>query len=343
MNKPLLQSKLQFLDDKSIGLELYFLYQKTGNEPFSILRAHLDGSTVQTKLENLFISKIRQQFLGKDISGKPLKDPPVWDLKHIKDVDDIKTNYYHFPNKEAQNEEYHIPEPFKLMAELYSKSYEDIPLFEFDSHLLDDVYAYLIRLQIDSEQIILYKHKHAFEVLSRSPILKVLNINHDTKFSLEKDPLLKINEKIDFMFIDNNFIILNLGLLESKYGFNERYLKQASESLDFLKKKGILKDTTVFEQLSLKVSFSKKLMKVKPDNVVLKVPIQEMNDFLINYQTKDGKTNLAKRIKYIPKSNKFEIKTIVAAEDFIRLLNDEFLISELTKRHYISPNKMEFE
>jgi hypothetical protein len=343
MNKALLQSKLQFLDEQNVGLELYFLYKKEANEPFTLLRAHLDGTTVLAKLESLFISKIRQQFLGKDISGKILKDSPQWNLKHIKDVDDIKDNYYYFPNIISENEEYHIPEEFERMSQLKSKAYEEISLFEFDSHILDFVHAYLIRLQIDSEQVILYKHKYPIETLSRATILKVFNINHDTKFSLETDPLLKINDKIDFMFIDNNYIILSLSLLESKYGFNDRYLKQASESLNFLKSKNILKDTKILEQQSLKVSFSKKLMKIKSDNPVLKVPIQEMNKFLINYKSKDGKHSLSKRIKYIAKTNKFEIATIVAAEDFIKLLNDEFLISQLTKKPYVSPNKTEFE
>ncbi|MBK7967980.1 MAG: DUF4868 domain-containing protein [Bacteroidetes bacterium] len=139
------------------------------------------------------------------------------------------------------------------------KEHETFSLYNFNKHSLDDVFAFLIRLQIDNEQIILYKHKYSIDVLSRSIILKVLGaeINHSTKFSLEQEPLLKLSEKIDFMLVDDNFIILNLKLLESHFGFNERYLKKGAESLNFIKKKGILTDTNIFDDLVKKVSFSK--------------------------------------------------------------------------------------
>ena len=63
MNKGILQTKLQFIVEKNVGLELYFLYQKATNDPFTLLRAHLDGTTAQLKLETLFTTKIKQQFL----------------------------------------------------------------------------------------------------------------------------------------------------------------------------------------------------------------------------------------------------------------------------------------
>ncbi|MBK7967979.1 MAG: hypothetical protein IPK08_03090 [Bacteroidetes bacterium] len=60
------------------------------------------------------------------------------------------------------------------------------------------------------------------------------------------------------------------------------------------------------------------------------------------YKTKDGKFSLANRIKYIPIKNKFEVKSKIAAEDFIRLLNDQYLWSLLTKRPFISYSASEF-
>ena len=59
MNKATLQTKLQFISAKKVGLELYFLYRKSANDPIQILRANLEGSTAQTKLEKVFINKIK--------------------------------------------------------------------------------------------------------------------------------------------------------------------------------------------------------------------------------------------------------------------------------------------
>ncbi len=347
MNKATLQTKLQFLNTQQAGLELYFLYRKKADDPTQILRANLEGTIAQTRLENIFINKIKSQLFNQDDKGEPLSDSPEWTLKHIKDVDEIKNTYYYFPNEEDKEEEYHIPEEFKEMVSLKSKEYENINVFEFDNHLLEDVYAFLIRLQIDGNQVILYKHKYPLDLLTRSTVLKLTKniklLQHTTQFSLEQEPLLKIGDKIDFMLVENDFIILNLQLLESRFGFNERYLKKGSESLQFIKNKNILLDSKVLDELVKNVSFSKKLMKIKNDNEVLKTPIVEMKLFLEEYKTKDGKHSLVKRIKYIPAKNKFEVKTKVAAEDFIRLLNDQFLISLLTKRLFISEVQSEFE
>lgn len=345
MNKAILQTKLQFVCDKKVGLELYFLYRQKSDDPIQILRANLEGSIVQERLEKVFINKIKNQLFGQSDSGESLADSSEWSLKHIKDVDELKNTYYYFPNEDDKQDDFHIPEEFKEMPILKDKQYENIEIFDFNKHLLEDVFAFLIRLQIDNEQVILYKHKFPIDILSRSVVLKVLNIeiDHSTKFRLESDPLLKLSDKIDFIFIDNHFIILNLQLLESKYGFNERYLKKGSESLTIIKNKNILTDFKILEELSKKVAFSKKIMKVKADNEVLKTSIADMKSFLDEFKTKDGKFSLAKRIKFIPTQNKFEVKSKIAAEDFIRLLNDQYLISLLTKKPYISEAQSEFE
>lgn len=341
MDKSTLLSKLHFVTTKDVGLELFFLYRQKSNDPIQILRANLEGTEAQKRLEKVFINKIKNQIFNQNEEGKSIDENPEWTLEHIKDVNELKNVYYYFPNKEAEEDEYHIPSEFLEMTTLKDKEFNSFELFEFDKHLLDDVFAYLIRLQIDNEQAIIYKQKYPIDVLSRSIILKVLK--HDTKFSLEKEPLLKISDKIDFLFVDNHFIILNLSLLEYKFGFNDRYLKRGYESLNIIKKKNILTDTKIFDELVKKVSFSKKLMKVKSDNEVIKTPIAEMKAFLDDFKTKDGKYSLAKRIKYIPKLNKFEVKTKIAAEDFIKLLNDQYLISMLTKKPYISEVQSPFE
>jgi len=345
MDKSTLLSKLRFIIEKEIGLELYFLYRQKNDDPIQILRANLEGSKTQEKLESVFKSKIKSQLFQQDEEGKELPSFVDWQLKHINTVDDLKNVYYYFPNAASEDESYHIPVEFEEMEKLQNSSYTSHELFDFKKHLLDDVFAFLIRMQIDNEQVVFYKNKYPFDILSRSTVLKVFNyeVEHNTKFSLEDSPLLQISDKVDFAFVDNNFIIFNLSLLESKFGFNERYLKMANESLKFIKQKNILTDTKIIEEMSSKVSFAKKLMKVKADNEVLKTPVAEMKDFLEEFKTKDGKYNLAKRIKYLPKQNKFEVKTKVAATDFVRLLNDQYLYSLLTKRPFISEVQTAFE
>lgn len=342
MNKSTLLKQIEFLVTKKAGLELYFLYKEKESPTFEILRADLEGTLTKTQLENSFVNKIKAQILNIGVD----EGVQEWRLKHIKDVDDSNNTFYYFPNIETTNEDtFHIPEEFLEFASINEKEYETFKLFKHETHQLENIVALLIRLKIDDEQILLYKHKFPIDILSRSrtSILKLVSIDHKSRFSLEQDKLLQINDKIDFLYVDNNFIILNLKLLESRYGFNERYLKNAELSIKAIKEKNILIGVEILEELSQKVSFSKKLMKVKSDNEVLSKPINDINKFLKEYKTKDGKHSLSKRIKYVSKMNKFQIDTKVAAHDFLRLLSDSFLNSDLTNKPYISEDHNEYK
>ncbi|NOW98961.1 Kiwa anti-phage protein KwaB-like domain-containing protein [Mucilaginibacter sp. SG564] len=341
MDRSALINKLQFVSTDAVGLELYFLHRKKQIDPIEILRVDLEDTSTQSRLESVFINKIKSEFLNQDEEGRSLQEDYVWHLKHIRDVNDLKDTFYYFPNVAPTNDDYHIPEEFKEMVNLFNKGYHAFDVFKHDKHLLDHVFAYLIRLQIDQKQVIIFKQKYPIDILSRSTVLKV--IDHASRFVLETDPLLKISDKIDFMLVDNHFIIVNLKLLETKYGFNDRYLKMGTQSLEIIKNKNVVSDTSKIEELAKTVGFSKKLMKVKADNIVLGTPIVEIKLFLEEYKTIDGAVSLSKRIKYIPAQNRFEVKSKEAARDFIKLLNDEYLISLLTKRPYVSTIKEEFE
>lgn len=341
MNKKTLLNLISFIATKKVGIELYFLYKEKEEPAFEILRADLEGTVTKTQLENAFVNKIKLQLLNiGSVDGTE-----EWELKHINEVDDSKNTFYYFPNVDTTYEDtFHVPEEFLEFASIQDKDYETFKLYKHELHVLENVVSLFVRLRIDDQQILLYKHKFPLDILSRSStsILKLINKDHKSRFSLEQEQLLQISEKIDFMYVGNNFIILNLKLLENRYGFNDRYLKNAELSIKTIKEKNILIGVEKLEELSKKVSFSKKMMKIKPDNEVLSKPISAIKKFLSEYKTKDGKHSLSKRIKYVPKMNKFQVDTNVAAQDFIRLLSDQFLISELTNKPYISEDHNEF-
>ncbi|MBK7967981.1 MAG: hypothetical protein IPK08_03100 [Bacteroidetes bacterium] len=116
MKKSTLILKLQFINSKRVGLELYFLYRKKSDDPIEILRANLEGSTAKTKLETVYINKIKHQVLNEDEEGKAAADTVEWTLKHIKDVDDLKTLTTIFPTKNQRK-----MKPLKMIF-IYPKS-----------------------------------------------------------------------------------------------------------------------------------------------------------------------------------------------------------------------------
>ena len=87
MKKSTLLSKLRFVIEKQIGIELYFLYRPKSKENTEILRVNLEGTTTQNKLEQNYITKIKQEIFNQDNEGKDIPTGTDWQLKHINEID----------------------------------------------------------------------------------------------------------------------------------------------------------------------------------------------------------------------------------------------------------------
>ena len=121
-------------------------------------------------------------------------------------------------------------------------------------------------------------------------------------------------------------------VLEKFFGFREIIKKEAILALNEIDAKGIIEDMEVLRETVNDLAFARKLTKVRNSSPVLTMDISVEQ---IIYFTKTTPA-LAGRFKYSDDDKKIRLDTKKSKEAFVKLLNDDFLKSELTDLYYDS-------
>lgn len=169
----------------------------------------------------------------------------------------------------------------------------------------------------------------------------VLNITtHKTRLvELEQD-VLKLNAKFVFMQCQYGYLIENVGVLETNLHFkkaiNTRAKKYAKEILSM----GLVEDATVIlERIEKEPTYAKKLISAYKNSMVIsqKIPSTDMIAFA------QKKAYYSKYLKPSKNGKSFVIDGVTKSKRFLELLNDNFLISELTNTEYLARSKKAFK
>lgn len=172
-------------------------------------------------------------------------------------------------------------------------------------------------------------------LINRSKSLFAMLSHNKTYKTLDRD-VLKIDSRADILIIGNSLITSNIPLLQNTFGF-ERYIRAeaaktiaAIEAIDLVE--GIDK-FLAFENKE-KLTNAKKLMKAK-NSPVLNIPRDELlRRIKVHGRYKD---------KFIIENEKIHIKSQKDANEFVKMLNDDIVRSELTNQEYDSIRKMLLE
>lgn len=152
---------------------------------------------------------------------------------------------------------------------------------------------------------------------------------------MNKD-VLKIERKIDFLIVENSIITCKINLLQSFFQFETYVRSEAKKTIDVISDMNIVDGLGRFVALGDQKTLTnaKKLVKAKNS------PVLRMS-----------KKMLIKKLKKLARyKDKFEIKDdkiIITnqkqAIEFIKMLNDSILKSELTDAEYDSTAKTELK
>lgn len=156
----------------------------------------------------------------------------------------------------------------------------------------------------------------------------------DRRFvKIEGDDILRINGSAQVMKLGNDLFVLETKNFERIFGFEELISKRAIETISEIDEKGILEDVQVLKDAAIDdISFARKLSKVKENSPVISLNIS--NDDIIRFT----KTNpgLKGKFKYTEGDKRIRLDTKASKLAFIKLLNDDYLWSELTNQNYDS-------
>lgn len=302
------QSLQAILEDECVSLELY-LISKENEITFASIS---DDAT--TSLLELFKGNIENILLN---------DEEEYRLKPIANAneEDAKT-YYYFDSENV----------YDRIAHLTDFSGEGCNTFSFQNSSFSDIETFLIKIGTEEKHIILYKKNYPINLMKRGKTLFFRN--SDENIDELKDDILKIDRSFQFLVLGEHILVTNLKMLETQLGYESVIVEKAKEALAVIGAIDFLDSISKLEEMIKTKKIAKKV------NNVMASPVLNI--------IKDNKSKVVSFIKAHPqlsKSLKFnedgklELKSKVSVEKFLKLLDDDYLKSELTELLYDSLNK----
>lgn len=301
-----ISSILESSGDKA---EFYFLF-KNGDD-FVVKEVDINDPD-QTELTSTFIGYIKFNILlNEDLS-----------LVALSSADDRQNAIYEYDLEEVPLELTHLKEIIEN---------EDIEKYVSDSYGLTNLEGILILIGNQDSQIALYKHQYPVTLLKKDSGFNLAKVSGQNRFKKLDEDILRINAKFEFFNINGKYYILDIKTLEKFYGFHDAIKNVAKKGISSIEDASLVMDCDVFTSRLSDISFSRKLVQSAKDSPVLGIiPNTQIIAFSRSHPA------LAGRFKYSKDGTQFNLKTKTSQELFLKLLNDDFLQSELTKRYYDS-------
>ena len=134
------------------------------------------------------------------------------------------------------------------------------------------------------------------------------------------------------MKLGNEMYVLDANNFERNFGFEEILKQRAEQTIQQIDQKGILEDTEVLHDSLEEITFARKLSKISRNSPVIDLHIP--NKQIIKFTKKHP--GLKGKLKYNEDSSKIRLDTKASKIAFLKLLNDDYLIYELTNQSYDS-------
>ncbi|RXJ94791.1 hypothetical protein CRV00_05525 [Malaciobacter molluscorum] len=298
----------EILSSEKAGLELY-LISKQNEIKFSSI-----SEEASNNLLSLFKENIDSIFLNDDNEFK---------LKSINEVNTEDSNtYYYFDSENI----------YEKIEHLTKFTGDGLETFSFNDSHFSDIDTFLIKIGTDEKHIVLYKKNYPINLLRRG---KTLFFKQSAENIDElKDDILKIDRNFQFLVLNEHVLVVNLNMLENQLGYESVIVKKAEEALISIGAIDFLDDISKLEDMVKSKKIAKKVNLVK-DSPVIKV-INENQPKVIKFI--EEHPDLKKSLKF-NEDGKLELKSKVSVEKFLKLLDDDYLKSELTDLLYDSLNK----
>lgn len=304
MNREQLLERLAYFlnEENGIGAAVYFVLENGGESTirFADIEDH-----AKNELKMRFLEYMQEKFINNE------------NLHYmaISEADERKNVVYRYDIEER-------PESLNILNEILENS--DREHFDFTEDSLAHLQGYLITIGNEGNQIALYKKHHPVNLLRQD---RFLLIPRDHRLVKIDQDAIAFDKSFDFMLIDNNLIVLKLTTLERFFGFEEVIRNQAQNTIQIVQANQLLEDIQQLNDLAEDKANARRLMKIR-NSPVLNVPVGNVINFIRNHPELTG------RIQFNENETSIRLTTGVSKKLFLKLLNDDYLFSQLTELQY---------
>lgn len=290
----------------SYGLKVFACVKEEDSDNIKIKNFNMLDK-LQDNIKQLIVGVIEEQYLSEDI-----------EFDGIENIADNRKIIYEL----EQNEEY---KPFEFLNNI------DAVKENFNNDDTEKLMGFIFKFNLNSENIFVYQQAYSGTRIKNKNVLHVVKMGTD-KFDLFNKQLLRIDRRAEIIILNDRLYIKNIGVLQEKFKFQKYVRGEADgvivkiENLDIVTNIDKIKACESEEKLT----YAKKIMKLK-HSPVLRVD----KEILIN------RLNTIEKYKDIINIIDGKIKTDTKKDvmNVLKMLNDDYLKSELTDTEYDSSIK----
>jgi hypothetical protein len=224
-----------------------------------------------------------------------------------------------------------LPQDFNTITTIRNE--EDFDLFSFADDDLKEITGIVFVIYTGDTSLVSYKKNYPINLYKRDSKAMGL-IKDDHRLVQIAGDILKIYPDFDFFFLNDELFVKNIKVLEHFFSFHNVIKSEAAEGFELLETSELIMDLSTMRDRIEDLTFARKIAQLKDHSVVLnELNAEDIIEFAETFPKLRG------RFKFNENKTKFDLSTKKSQNLFLKLLNDDFLSSELTKRYYDSASK----
>lgn len=239
-------------------------------------------------------------------------------------VADESTNVVYEYDYESYPEELNLFKQFRIEEAVKTAH------FNFNTDNLSHLFGYIVYIGSMENGIILFKKHYPIFLIKRDTFLLGMSKSSERFEKLPGEDIIRLNNDAQLLRVGDTILVLNLKILERNMGFKDLIQKAATETVNAIEELDIVDDIEILRQSLNEPSFARKLSKVKKASPIFKLDITKESIFEFIKNTPE----LADKFKYNEDGTRIHLSSKQSKIEFLKLLNDSFLRSELTKQYY---------
>lgn len=307
----------EIVNNTSMSVQMYFVLKDSITKEFSLRKASLESKKTEPEVESLFIDVIRRDIIDNlDLEERKLSE-----------YDGIKGPLYKYDYEEYPDE-MHVIKDFNISEAV------EYDTFDFENDDINQLFGFLIYIGTMDEGFTLFKKHYSMLLLKRDTFLLMFKANNRIE-KMPSEELLKINGEFQIIKYHDDIYIKDVNVMERNLGFNDLIQKDAIAAVEAIDNIGLIEDVEVLEDSLEDITFVRKLARAMKTSPVFQKEVSR--ERIIDFTKRTEK--LKGMFDYSEDGKTIRLATKKSKLDFIKLLNDDFLKSELTEEYYDARSK----
>ena len=192
------------------------------------------------------------------------------------------------------------------------------------------IIGFIFKLGNESNYVIIYENCYPFNLIKKDS-MQIIIEKKDQQYKIYNKDLIKISANIDILIIGDNIITNKVGLLEEKFNFRKYKERKVEEAIENIEKLELMIDgLSKVSEWSKEKEISNKIIKSK-NSEVLKLDKKLLIEKI--------KISNGYKGKFEIKNDKMVINSKQSFKNFLTLLNDGILKSDITDNYYDTSSK----